>query len=72
MLIQKYYQTIQIGDTVNVYAQAFEMAPISSNGLTFRCKNAIIQKGNEQKYFRRINTKKIKGNVNREILIIQS
>ncbi|PGV37616.1 cell wall hydrolase, partial [Bacillus cereus] len=44
----KVLPNIQIGDTVNVYAQAFEMAPILLKDLPFEARNAIIQKGNEQ------------------------
>ncbi|AFQ12321.1 TPA: S-layer homology domain-containing protein [Bacillus pacificus] len=53
---------IQIGDTVNVYAQAFEMAPILLMDLPFDARNAIIQKGNEQNILEN-QYKKIKGNV---------
>ncbi|TXR83941.1 S-layer homology domain-containing protein [Bacillus sp. BF9-10] len=58
----KVLPNIQIGDTVNVYAQAFEMAPILLMDLPFEARNAIIQKGNEQNILEN-QYKKIKGNV---------
>ena len=58
----KVLPNIQIGDTVNVYAQAFEMAPILLMDLPFDARNAIIQKGNEQNILEN-QYKKIKGNV---------
>ncbi|PFV61201.1 S-layer homology domain-containing protein [Bacillus cereus] len=58
----KVLPNIQIGDTVNVYAQAFEMAPILLKDLPFEARNAIIQKGNEQNILDN-QYKKIKGNV---------
>ncbi|PFM11995.1 cell wall hydrolase [Bacillus cereus] len=53
---------IQIGDTVNVYAKAFEMDPILLKDLPFEARNAIIQKGNEQNIVEN-QYKKITGNV---------
>ncbi|WP_322364201.1 S-layer homology domain-containing protein [Bacillus cereus] len=44
----KILPNINIGDTVNVYAKAFEMDPILLKDLPFEARNAIIQKGNEQ------------------------
>ena len=58
----KVLPNIQIGDTVNVYAQAFEMAPILLKDLPFEARNAIIQKGNEQNILEN-QYKKITGNV---------
>ncbi|MEI2316336.1 S-layer homology domain-containing protein [Bacillus paramobilis] len=58
----KVLPNIQIGDTVNVYAQAFEMAPILLMDLPFEARNAIIQKGNEQNILEN-QYKKITGNV---------
>ncbi|PEF63528.1 cell wall hydrolase [Bacillus sp. AFS051223] len=58
----KVLPNIQIGDTVNVYAQAFEMAPILLMDLPFEARNAIIQKGNEQNTLEN-QYKKINGNV---------
>ncbi|PFK31908.1 cell wall hydrolase [Bacillus cereus] len=58
----KVLPNIQIGDAVNVYAQAFEMAPILLKDLPFEARNAIIQKGNEQNILEN-QYKKIKGNV---------
>ncbi len=58
----KVLPNIQIGDTVNVYAQAFEMAPILLMDLPFEARNAIIQKGNEQNILEN-QYKKINGNV---------
>ncbi|ALL23973.1 S-layer homology domain-containing protein [Bacillus tropicus] len=58
----KVLPNIQIGDTVNVYAQAFEMDPILLMDLPFEARNAIIQKGNEQNILEN-QYKKIKGNV---------
>ncbi|HGA0513335.1 TPA: S-layer homology domain-containing protein [Bacillus pacificus] len=58
----KVLPNIQIGYTVNVYAQAFEMAPILLMDLPFNARNAIIQKGNEQNILEN-QYKKIKGNV---------
>ncbi|PDY33352.1 cell wall hydrolase [Bacillus wiedmannii] len=58
----KVLPNIQIGDTVTVYAQAFEMAPILLKDLPFEARNAIIQKGNEQNILEN-QYKKITGNV---------
>ncbi|MBE7097467.1 S-layer homology domain-containing protein [Bacillus cereus] len=58
----KVLPNIQIGDTVNVYAQAFEMAPILLKDLPFEARNAIIQKGNEQNILEN-QYKKITGNI---------
>ncbi|PEC53264.1 cell wall hydrolase [Bacillus cereus] len=58
----KVLPNIQIGDSVNVYAQAFEMAPILLMDLPFEARNAIIQKGNEQNILEN-QYKKITGNV---------
>ncbi|PFS74318.1 cell wall hydrolase [Bacillus cereus] len=58
----KVLPNIQIGDSVNVYAQAFEMAPILLMELPFEARNAIIQKGNEQNILEN-QYKKITGNV---------
>ncbi|MGG3728366.1 S-layer homology domain-containing protein [Bacillus wiedmannii] len=58
----KVLPNIQIGDTVNVYAQAFEMAPILLMDLPFEARNAIIQKGYEQNILEN-QYKKITGNV---------
>ncbi|EMI9087476.1 cell wall hydrolase [Bacillus cereus] len=58
----KVLPNIQIGDTVNVYAQTFEMAPILLKDLPFEARNAIIQKGNEQNILEN-QYKKITGNV---------
>ncbi|PQQ52206.1 S-layer homology domain-containing protein [Bacillus thuringiensis] len=44
----KILPNINIGDTVNVYAKAFEMDPILLKDLPFEARNAIIQKGTEQ------------------------
>ncbi|PFV87182.1 cell wall hydrolase [Bacillus thuringiensis] len=44
----KVITNINIGDTVNVYAKAFEIDPILLKDLPFEARNAIIQKGNEQ------------------------
>ncbi|PFF17914.1 cell wall hydrolase [Bacillus anthracis] len=58
----KVLPNIQIGDTVNVYAEAFEMAPILLMDLPFEARNAIIQKRNEQNILEN-QYKKINGNV---------
>ncbi|MED3026404.1 MULTISPECIES: S-layer homology domain-containing protein [Bacillus cereus group] len=58
----KVLPNIQIGDTVNVYAKAFEMDPILLKDLPFEARNAIIQKGNEQNIVEN-QYKKITGNV---------
>ncbi|PGW22020.1 hypothetical protein COD88_28485 [Bacillus cereus] len=58
----KVLPNIQIGDTVNVYAKAFEMDPILLKNLPFEARNAIIQKGNEQNIVEN-QYKKITGNV---------
>ncbi|MDA2440262.1 S-layer homology domain-containing protein [Bacillus cereus] len=44
----KILPNINIDDTVNVYAKAFEMDPILLKDLPFEARNAIIQKGTEQ------------------------
>ncbi|MFV8520824.1 S-layer homology domain-containing protein [Bacillus sp. SBS7] len=58
----KILPNINIGDTVNVYAKAFEMDPILLKDLPFEARNAIIQKGNEQNILEN-QYKKITGNV---------
>ncbi|MEE3950038.1 OB-fold domain-containing protein, partial [Bacillus wiedmannii] len=58
----KVLPNIQIGDTVNVYAQAFEMDVILLKDLPFEAKNAIIQKGNEKSILEN-QYEKITGNV---------
>ncbi|PGB61976.1 S-layer homology domain-containing protein [Bacillus wiedmannii] len=58
----KVLPNIQIGDTVNVYAKAFEMDPILLKDLPFEARNAIIQKGSEQNIVEN-QYKKITGNV---------
>ncbi|PFM45672.1 cell wall hydrolase [Bacillus cereus] len=58
----KVLPNIQIGDTVNVYAQAFEMDPILLKDLPFEARDAIIQKENEQNILEN-QYKKITGNV---------
>ncbi|MFB6731619.1 S-layer homology domain-containing protein [Bacillus mobilis] len=58
----KVLPNILIGDTVNVYAQAFEMDPILLKDLPFEARDAIIQKGNEQNILEN-QYKKITGNV---------
>ncbi|WP_100617152.1 S-layer homology domain-containing protein [Bacillus cereus] len=58
----KILSNIKIGDTVNVYAKAFEMDPILLKDLPFEARNAIIQKGNEQNILEN-QYNKITGNV---------